>query len=703
MVVDPRLNQRLIDLFSYRYRWQSLREIQNRTIPPILDGKNLLLIAGTASGKTEAVMIPVVNRLLEISGGLKCIYLAPLKSLINDVSSRLELMLRPFGLTVGKWHGDLTQSEKLTVAKEASVLVTTPESVEGIFLSDNRELLSCLEFIIIDEVHAFIDSPRGAQLASLMERIKILSGIDQQRIAMSATVGNPELLLEWLNGSSDRESELVVDEKRNKRTIEVLTEKEISPAKYLEKLLTETNDKVLVFSYSRSKAEEFAAQARSIDIDTPVHHSSVSKSLRVEIEEEFKKDRKLRAIVATSTLEMGIDIGDIDRVIFLEIPPSTASFLQRAGRAGRKGNKSSVSVFIEDPQSLYNLLGISQMLAVGSVEPLKPSDYHLPLLGHQLIGLTLNRGSLYHDDLSILKRAFPFRKVETEDFNILLKHLIDEAFLAKTGKSVTQGASTAEIVGSGKEKMDFVVLFPGGFEYSVIFNGHEIGKIHPAVLSSSSDDEMSFLLGGRSYLVKEVNSNRKTVHVVKGSSGKPPSWFGGSSLMTKEFARAIRSSLLEMRIPDGMLLSPGASQILLDFVDNHRASPNLISLRESNKRVIIETFAGDLSNIFLSLCIKAVSGLKSVSANWHSVVIKRGVDIDELHEMLLAISRLEVREVSGILSTFLLANPSELKRQYELFGEKLERYVPKELLVKYVIHRLFDSLLLSELAGAVIE
>jgi ATP-dependent Lhr-like helicase len=279
---------------------------------------------------------------------------------------------------------------------------------------------------------------------------------------MSATVGNPELLLEWLNGSSDRESELVVDEKRNKRTIEVLTEKEISPAKYLEKLLTETNDKVLVFSYSRSKAEEFAAQARSIDIDTPVHHSSVSKSLRVEIEEEFKKDRKLRAIVATSTLEMGIDIGDIDRVIFLEIPPSTASFLQRAGRAGRKGNKSSVSVFIEDPQSLYNLLGISQMLAVDSVEPLKPSDYHLPLLGHQLIGLTVNRGSLYHDDLSILKRAFPFRKVETEDFNILLKHLIDEAFLAKTGKSVTQGASTAEIVGSGKEKMDFVVLFPEG-------------------------------------------------------------------------------------------------------------------------------------------------------------------------------------------------------------------------------------------------
>jgi ATP-dependent Lhr-like helicase len=132
-VIDPRLNQKLVDLFSYRYRWQSLREIQSKTIPPVLDGKNLLLIAGTASGKTEAVMIPVVNRLLELSAGLKCIYFAPLKSLINDVASRLELILRPFGMVVGKWHGDLTKSEKFSTAKEASILVTTPDQLKVSF------------------------------------------------------------------------------------------------------------------------------------------------------------------------------------------------------------------------------------------------------------------------------------------------------------------------------------------------------------------------------------------------------------------------------------------------------------------------------------------------------------------------------------------------------------------------------------------
>ncbi len=702
MVIDPRLNQRLIDLFSYRYRWQSFREIQNRTIPSVLDGKNLLLIAGTASGKTEAVMIPVINRLLELPAGLKCIYFAPLKSLINDVTSRLELMLRPFGLVAAKWHGDLTKSEKLPIAREASVLVTTPESVEGIFLSENSDLLSSLEFIIVDEIHAFIDSPRGAQLASLMERIKILSGVDQQRIAMSATVGNPELLLEWLKGSSERDSVIVTDKNRSKRTIEVLTEGEVVPAEYLSKLLEETEDKILVFSYSRARAEEFAARAKALGIEVPVHHSSVSKTLRVEIEEEFKQDNKLRAIVATSTLEMGIDIGDIDRVIFLEIPPSTASFLQRAGRAGRKGNKSSISVFVEDPQSLYNLLGILRMLSEGSVEPLLPSEYHLPLLGHQLIGLARTRGFLSTEDLALLKKAFPFRKVETEEFGILVNHLVKEAFLARRGLSLISGAATAEILGSGKEKMDFVVLFPGGFEYSVQLSGHEIGKIHPAVLSSSSDDEVSFLLGGRSYLVKEVNAGRKTVTVIPGSSGKTPSWFGGSSLMTKEFARSIRSSLNELKIPDGVFLSSDASQMLLDFFDNHQASSALISLSKFKKSIVIETFAGDMSNILLSLCIKAVSGLKAVSANWHSVVVRSGADIDEVHEMLRLISNMESREMSGLLSTFLLETPTELRKQYDLFGEKLDKFVPEELLVKYVIHRLYDSSLLEELSEAVI-
>lgn len=702
MVIDPRLNQKLIDLFSYRYRWQSFREIQSKTIPSVLDGKNLLLIAGTASGKTEAVMIPVINRLLELPAGLKCIYFAPLKSLINDVSSRLELMLRAFGLVAAKWHGDLTRSEKLPIAREASILVTTPESVEGIFLSENSDLLSSLEFIIVDEVHAFIDSPRGAQLASLMERIKILSGLDQQRIAMSATVGNPELLLEWLRGSSRRDSVIVTDENRREKTIEVLTEGEVAPSEYLSKLLEETDDKILVFSYSRARAEEFAARARALGIEVPVHHSSVSKTLRVEIEEEFKQDNKLRAIVATSTLEMGIDIGDIDRVIFLEIPPSTASFLQRAGRAGRKGNKSSISVFVEDPQSLYNLLGILGMLSEGSVEPLLPSDHHLPLLGHQLIGLARTRGFLSAVDLAILKEAFPFKKVETEEFEILVNHLVKEAFLARRDLSIISGAATAEIVGSGKEKMDFVVLFPGGFEYSVQLNGHEIGKIHPAVLSSSSDDEVSFLLGGRSYLVKEVNSGRKTVNVIPGSSGKTPSWFGGASLMTKKFARSIRSSLNDLKIPDGVFLSSDASHMILDFLNNHQASSALISLSKLKKSIVIETFAGDMSNIFLSLCIKAVSGLKAVSANWHSVVVRNGADTDELHEMLSLISNMERGEISGLLSTYLLGTPKELRKQYDLFGEKLDKFVPEELLVKYVIHRLYDSSLLEELSEAII-
>lgn len=172
--------------------------------------------------------------------------------------------------------------------------------------------------------------------------------------------------------------------------------------------------------------------------------------------------------------------------------------------------------------------------------------------------------------------------------------------------------------------------------------------------------------------------------------------------MTKEFARSIRSSLNELKIPDGVFLSSDASQMLLDFFDNHQASSALISLSKFKKSIVIETFAGDMSNIFLSLCIKAVSGLKAVSANWHSVVVRSGADIDEVHEMLRLISNMESREMSGLLSTFLLETPTELRKQYDLFGEKLDKFVPEELLVKYVIHRLYDSSLLEELSEAVI-
>lgn len=704
-MIDSRLDQKILDLFSYRYDWKEFREIQNKTIPPILDGKNLLLIAGTASGKTEAVMIPVLNELLKLGAGVRCLYFAPLKSLINDIAARLEIFFRPFGLYVGKWHGDLSPSSKKTSAKECSVLVTTPESVESILVGPQSSLLNELEFIVVDEVHAFIDSPRGAQLASLMERLGVLSQKDQQRIAMSATVGNPELLMEWLQGSSRRQSTIVREKKTSTRSITVLSEEEVSPPLYLLELMKSTESKVLIFSYTRKRAEEFAAAAKSLGVKIKVHHSSVSKSLRVQIEEEFKNTSDLRAVVATSTLEMGIDIGDVDRVIFLEVPSSTATFLQRAGRAGRKRGKSDITVFLEDPQSCYNLLGIFEMLSKKIVDPVRPTDFYPQLLAHQLVGLTRTRGVLLKEDLNYLKKAYPFTRLTGEDFKRVLEHLLKKDLLALENGRILSGHMSAEIFGSGKAKMDFVVLFPGTVEYTVLLAGEEMGKVHPGLINAITDESetASFVLGGRFYSVREVDRNKRIVHVVADKVGKLPGWFGSGAMVSKWFSRAVRSSLIEFKVPEGIDLSPRSRELLQRLIEKHGGTRSEIYLKSEKKGVIIFTFAGDLSNLFLSTCLKTVFGLKKTTTNWLSVIVPEEVDADELHEMLLSLSNMAETELKQILKLELLAKPVETRKLYDIFGDKLYDYAPEELVAEFVLDRLFDSSLLKELSKTVMD
>lgn len=658
----------------------------------------MLLIAGTASGKTEAVMIPVLNRLLHAERGLKCIYFAPLKSLINDIASRLDVMLSPFSLFVGKWHGDLSKWDKESAIRDSSILVTTPESVEGILSSSNACLLEGIEFIIIDEVHAFIESPRGAQLVSILERLRILSQADPQRIAMSATVGNPDRMMKWLNGSSERSCVIVADGRKVSRHMEVFTEGEIEPVDYLLKLLKGTREKILVFSYSRSKAEEFAAIASPLGINVPVHHSSVSKSQRGRIEEDFKNNPDLRVVVATSTLEMGIDIGDIDRVIFLELPSSAASFLQRAGRSGRKKGQSKITIFLNDNQSFYYLLGILKKLDENTVEPVEPIDFYPQLLAHQLIGLSYWRGSLNAGDLDFLKRAFPFARVGRDHFKMLVDHLIEREFLVERDGRIVSGASTDEILGNGRSKMDFVVLFPGSLEYSVVLSGEEIGKIHPLILSGQEDGggDNSFILGGKSYLVREIDQKERVVHVIPGHGGRLPGWLGGSSVVTKSFARSIMGAMIDLPEQRGTLLSDETrkrlEEISCEVVADGRIK--LIPEKEGNT---IFTYAGDMSNIFLVICLKALFGIERVSSNWRNVTIKDKLGTEELASMLLTLAKVDHPELKNLLTLYFMSEQGRLRKMYDLFGDKLYEFAPENLIAEFVVRNIFDPELLKEL------
>jgi len=323
--------------------WRNLTPVQELSFPEIISGKNAIILAPTAGGKTEAAFLPVLNVVYsEKLEPISVIYVSPIKALLNNQEERLKKLSSFVYSGVFKWHGDVESSEKKKFYKNPSqILMITPESLEVILMSqkiDKKKLFENIRFIVIDEIHAFADSERGIHLMAVVERIQSFSKFDIQRIGLSATVGNPHEILKWMQGSSSREG-IVISPPREKK-----------PKKIEIKYVDETKDdfqkeiakrifgkKALFFSNSRTAAEELKLLIERSGIDCHVHHSSINKYFREIAEEKFKLGNNT-AIIATSTLELGIDIGDLDIVLQLDSPNSVSSFLQRLGRTGRREN-----------------------------------------------------------------------------------------------------------------------------------------------------------------------------------------------------------------------------------------------------------------------------------------------------------------------------------------------------------------------------
>ncbi|HAA85069.1 MAG TPA: DEAD/DEAH box helicase [Kosmotogaceae bacterium] len=690
--------------------WKKLRGVQDKTLPAILSGENVLIIAGTASGKTEAAMMPILSMMLnDSSRSLSCIYFAPLKALINDIQARLDRIFRPFGLEVSHWHGDVSPNEKKTAIRNSDVLVITPESMEGILTSKRAisRVFREIRFVVIDEVHSFVDSPRGAQLVCLIERLQTLSKHEIQRVAMSATVGNPELLGEWVSGSSSRNMRIVVDRSPFGRELEVIGSDEIRPSDYLVNLVKESpGSKTLVFAYSRAQAEEFSALMRRLGVEAAVHHSSISKSLRETIEETFKNDKGMRVVVATSTLEMGIDIGDVDRVVFLEVPYSAASFVQRFGRSGRKSRIARATMFLTDDHSVYRAIGILQMLKDKSVEGLYPLKFYPQLLGQQLISLTYQQSILDRSSLELLTRAFPFREIKRQVFRELLDHLTEKDYISKrpTGELIP-GSKSREILESGMFKKDFVVLFPIKSEYTVFHNGVEVGTLHPLFVEAlenlaKNDKSASFLLAGKTWDVKKIDHSLLSISVGKGKGSKRPAWISFGPRFSFDFAMAVRRGILNRDFPDYANLSEGAEEEINLLIRNEETGLSADSLvtiheKETEERknaIVMSTYAGDTGNLLIKYLLKLVDpNVERVSHNWKEISFKSSKRTNLLKREL--IERLELGEssVKESIAQYLLENPSEMKTVYSCTGDKLREYATDEIIAMYLAEYIYDQ------------
>lgn len=356
-----RFPPRLQEAIASRLGWSSLRPVQEMAGQALLDGKNAVILAPTAGGKTEAAIFPLLATLMEREPqGVGLIYIAPIKALLNNQAERFGLYTEMVGLRRCLWHGDIKDSEKRAFIKEpTAVLMTTPESLEVMLLSakvPHAQLFGDLRALVVDEVHAIAGTDRGAHLMSVVERLIRHTLNDVQRVGLSATVGNPVDILKWIQGTSNRLGCVVTPPKTPSPKDLRVSLRENLGAIANDASLTAQGKKSLFFCQSRALAEEIAERMRNRGIDVFVHHSSVSLKERTAAEERFYRGENA-SIVCTSTLELGIDVGDLDLVFQANAPSTVSSFLQRLGRTGRRaGQRANTTFFCEDVETVLQAI-----------------------------------------------------------------------------------------------------------------------------------------------------------------------------------------------------------------------------------------------------------------------------------------------------------------------------------------------------------
>lgn len=540
--------------------WPSLRPLQQAAVGPVLSGRDCLLIAPTAGGKTEAAVFPLLTRVVEEDWqGLSVLYVTPLKALLNRLHPRLEQYAAWLGRTVGLWHGDVGAGERRRMLGEPpDILLTTPESLEAMLIStrvDHRAVFAQVRAVVVDELHAFAGADRGWHLLAVLERIQRLAGQRIQRVGLSATVGNPAEMLTWLQGSTagDGDPGVVVAgeaEGAPSSAVDVTLDYVGSvgnAAEVLSRLYR--GEKRLVFCESRRRAEELAFELRARGVETFVSHSSLSADERRVSERAFAEAGDC-VIVATSTLELGVDIGDLDRMIQLDAPRSVAAFLQRLGRTGRRAGSVRNALFLAvDDDGLLRAGAVLLLWGRGFVEPVVPPPSPRHIAAQQFMGLALQEGRFgastwrqWWGDLAVMA-----------DGETVLAHLRGAGFLVEDQGMLSIGPAAEREFGR-RHFMDLLATFTADLELRVVAGRREIGTVSPLALQGGGEagEAQRILLAGWAWKVEWVDWRRREVVVSEQPEKGSVRWPGEPVAEAFELVRGQREVLLGAD-PDVML------------------------------------------------------------------------------------------------------------------------------------------------------
>jgi ATP-dependent Lhr-like helicase len=618
-----KLHPRLQDFVTNK--WKDLTPIQKEAFDLIYQGKSCIIEAPTSGGKTEAVLFPLLTRIASNkSTGFKVLYIAPLKALLNDLALRVIPYAKMCYKEAFKWHGDVSQGDKVKQTLFPSdILLTTPESIEAILLRKPNwsEVFQHLETIVIDEAHYFALTERGSHLISLLQRIEFDIQKQPQRIAVSATIGNPDDLLTWLIGNKTDGKRIQVTAKTEKKRdfmIHYFMEDGINLHRHLYNQLIKK--KSIVFERSRTLTEDTATRineinkstATKIPVNVRTHHSSVSKKMREEAEGSIKQNNEssLNAIISTSTLELGIDIGDLDQVIQIGGLNSSGSFLQRVGRTGRReGKPQYFRGLCVDPDDLMLLaacvnLGMEQV----SEKILFPKRaFHI--LAHQIICLCLQKLGTTADNIwNVLSNAACFSQISRMQFDALIDYMIHEDFLRIVNENILLISDKCENEFLRANWKRLFAIFDTGPMYNVV-NGKKVIGTLDSGFARTQKLPFVFVLGGKEWDAIDIDHELQQVSVKKNETGLAPKWKTFASYdIPFELAQEVGKLLMTTEIPS--FLDGSAIAILRIQRNEHKElkwQPGkwvMDKVQESN-RVYLWTFSGDKINRSIKLLLSA--------------------------------------------------------------------------------------------------
>jgi ATP-dependent Lhr-like helicase len=683
------LLQREIRQYIYDEGWDSLRSIQEASIKRIHNTENnLILAAPTASGKTEAAFLPAINSVKDWDSGLKIVYISPLIALINDQFRRIYELCNYMDITVTSWHGEASRAKKNKLLNEPKgILLITPESIEAMLSlrpGEAKGLFRGTEWIIVDEIHSFLENNRGIQLRSLMERIKLYMEKEPRYIGMSATLNREDYRKVKSFFISERVTDVLLDSSKNpleatKSYYKSNIKKESREA--LEEIYDYSQrESMLIFPNSRGEVERLSVslsklgKQRGSNVRYFAHHSSVSKDMRLSAEKFAKSSRgKLFTICCTSTLELGIDIGSVDSIIQYNAPHSVASLGQRLGRSGRTTRKNILHFIATDEWSLLQGLAALSLYEEGLIDRFDPVIKPYDVLAHQIISIILENTGISLRDLKNINKEFRcWQDIEDDEYLELIEYLIKKDYIEILEDEAITGMAAEKLL-RGSE---FFTHFETENNFSVYNNQKKIGEIP---LSPSVQTGVNIFLSAQVWKITDIELRSKKIYVNKAIDGNPPMFFGDGGNITNEIRNRMKSILENESC--WIDYNKNIKEVLSKLSEENLKCEKFQWV-EKNDKVGLRTFQGTKINRTLQLLLNMLDDRANYKLEDRETFISGPNIREDINKVI------ERSFTEDEIFLYLKYNP-EIVELY-LSSNKYRMLLPNNLKIKYVINNKLD-------------